>query len=289
MSWPEPIASQMPEVQDSPAPTVPGQAVSGSAAIRSVSAGTRPMAGLWRTGRIAFWEGAAGLAGFIILWQMVVLLQVPLLGALPAPLAVAQSLTQLAGTRSYWASWWISGERVLVGFLVATLLAVPFGLMLGISKVFRNLTFPIFEVLRPVPPLAWVPLSILFWPTREQSIVFIIFIGAFFTIVINVVGGVAAIDPSYIQAARSLGAGQRAVFWRIVLPATLPSAFTGMTVAMGVTWNVLVAAEIIAWEAYVNGALPTIVAGMVSIGIAGMIFSSLIRALGRLAMPWLKH
>ena len=166
--------------------------------------------------------------------------------------------------------------------------------------------FPVFEVLRPIPPLAWVPASILFWPTQEMSIAFVTFLGAFFTIVINVVGGARSIDVRYFQAARSMGSSQSDIFWRIILPGTLPSIMVGSAVGMGITWEVVVAAEMISgggsqiggtsggglgffiWNSYVGGSYEQIVVGMISIGIAGFISSELLRALGRRVTPWLR-
>ncbi|MDP2157637.1 MAG: ABC transporter permease subunit, partial [Nitrospirota bacterium] len=149
--------------------------------------------------------------------------------------------------------------------------------------------------IRPIPPIAWIPLAILFWPTRELSIYFLVFIGAFFIIVINVLQGVSNIPISLRWAASSFGARPKDIFWRIMVPGSLPSIVTGMTVGMGVTWNVLVAAEMIAgqgglgrmtWEAYTNHNIPFIVVGMVSMGVAGYLCSTLIRWLGEKAMPW---
>jgi len=147
-----------------------------------------------------------------------------------------------------------------------------------------------------------VPAAIIFWPTQELSIGFVIFLGAFFTIVINVLGGARTIDVRYLRAVQSMGASQWDLFWRIILPGTLPSIFTGAAVGMGITWEVVVAAEMISgggtqgggglgffiWNSYIGGSLPQIVVGMISIGIAGYLSSTLIRMIGRSAMPWRK-
>ena len=168
---------------------------------------------------------------------------------------------------------------------------------MGINRHFRELSFPIIEILRPIPPLAWVPTAVIFWPTPEMSITFVTFLGAFFTMVLNILGGVKNVDIRYVRAAISLGSSKTDIFWRIILPATLPSLFTGMTVGMGITWEVVVAAEMIAsrsglgfmtWQSYVAGNYPVIVIGMISIGIAGYISSSFIRLLGGRLTPWLK-
>ena len=108
----------------------------------------------------------------------------------------------MLGQPGYWQSWYMSFLRVLGGFVAAMLIGIPFGLMLAVSRVVHGISFPVFEVLRPIPPLAWVPASIIFWPTQELAIIFITFLGAFFTIVINVIGGARSIDVRYFQAAQ---------------------------------------------------------------------------------------
>jgi NitT/TauT family transport system permease protein len=200
----------------------------------------------------------------------------------------------------YWDSWIQSFKRVLTGFGAAMILGIPFGLALAVNKYFRDLFFPPFEILRPIPPLAWVPASLIFWPTNEMSIAFVTFLGAFFTIVINVLGGARTIDVRYLRAAQSMGASQWDLFSKIILPGTLPSIFTGAAVGMGITWEVVLAAEMISgggtqgggglgffiWNSYMGGSLEQVVVGMISIGIAGYLSSSAIRWLGDVLMPW---
>jgi sulfonate transport system permease protein len=224
----------------------------------------------------------------------------PYLGLLPAPSEVALAWSKVLTKVGYWESWYQSFMRVLLGFGAAQVIGIPFGLMLAVNKYFREIFFPPFEVLRPIPPLAWVPASLIFWPTNELSIAFVTFLGAFFTIVINVLGGARTIDIRFLRAAQSMGASQWDLFWRIILPGTLPSIFTGAAVGMGITWEVVVAAEMISgggtqgggglgffiWNSYMGGSLPQIVVGMISIGIAGYLSSSAIRMLGNRAMPW---
>ena len=241
------------------------------------------------------WQGALSVAGFFALWQLAGSLPWTGLHEIPTPRDVAGTLRDAMGSTRYWAAWALSLERVAAGFAIGTLAGVPLGLVLGMSRTFRGITFPVVEILRPVPPLAWVPISILFWPTPELSIVFVIFLGEFFTVVLNVLGGVEGIDPSLRRAALSMGARPWHIFWRIVLPATTPTIFTGMAVGMGLTWEIVVAAEMIAgkpglgyltWEGFVNGSLVAILAAMISIGVAGFLSSAVIWAAGRWATPW---
>jgi NitT/TauT family transport system permease protein len=195
--------------------------------------------------------------------------------------------------------------RVFGGFTAAMIIGIPMGLLMAVNKASYGIIFPSFEVLRPIPPLAWVPASIIFWPTQELSIAFVTFLGAFYTIVINVLGGANSINKQFLQAAQSMGASQWDIFRRIVLPATLPSIVVGSAVGMGITWEVVVAAEMISgggssgggaggglgffiWSSYVGGSYEQIIVGMISIGIAGYISSELLRQLGGFLTPWLK-
>lgn len=262
----------------------------------------RPRPPARRLGRVvrgsALWQGFAGIAAFLLLWQVGSALGIPMLRHVPSPLGVLRELGHAVQTSQYWLSWYVSGRRVFVGYVIGVGLGVPLGLSMGMSRAFHDMSFPVLEVLRPIPPLAWVPLSILFWPTMEQTIVSIIFLGAFFTVVLNVLGGVEAIDVNYRRAAVSMGARPWHLFWKIVLPATAPSIVTGMAVGMGLTWEIVVAAEMIAsiqaglgfmmWQAYVGGNIALIIVSMVSIGLAGLVSSSAIWLIGRRVTPWLR-
>jgi NitT/TauT family transport system permease protein len=230
----------------------------------------------------------------------------PVLGHLPAPSAVLLAWGGLLFDPGYWQSWYLSFLRVLVGFSAAVAVGVPFGLAIAISPAWRGLAFPVFEVLRPIPPLAWVPAAIIFWPTQELSIAFVIFLGAFYTIVLNALGGADSLDRRYLQVARSLGASPWNAFRRLILPGVLPSILVGMEVSLGITWEVVVAAEMISgggaggsaasggglgffiWNSYVGGSYPRIVVGMISIGIAGYLSCAVLRALAHRATPWLR-
>jgi NitT/TauT family transport system permease protein len=232
--------------------------------------------------------------------------RLPIIGAVPPPLSVIAAWAQLVGDPGYWQSWYLSFLRVLLGFSAAMIVGIPFGLFLAINPIFRGIVFPVFELLRPIPPLAWVPASIIFWPTQELSIDFVIFLGAFYTIVLNVLGGASAIDTRLIQAARSMGASRWNIFRRIVLPAVLPSICVGAEVGIGITWEVVVAAEMISgggsggsgaaggglgffiWNSYVGGSYPDIIVGMASIGIAGYLSSAALRLLEVRITPWLR-
>ncbi|HWU85241.1 MAG TPA: ABC transporter permease, partial [Rhodocyclaceae bacterium] len=214
---------------------------------------------------------------------------------IPAPGEVLREFGQLLKDDRFLTNIVISLRRILIGFAIATVFGVALGLMIGRYALLKGLLLPALEVLRPIPAIAWVPMSIMLWPTTETSIVFITFIGAFFPILLNTMHGVGAVDRVLIRAARCLGASEFALMTQTVLPGALPSIFTGLAVGMGVAWVSLIAAEMISgqygigyftWEAYSLIEYPHIVIGMLVIGVLGLACSGAIVLGARLLMPW---
>ena len=255
---------------------------------------------------LTFWRGVVAILIFLVLWEIGSQAKnwfgfmVPFVGKVAPPTDVIARWTEVATWPGYWESWYLSTGRVFLGFAAAQVVGIPFGLAMAVNKYFRGMFFPPFEILRPIPPLAWVPASIIFWPTTELSIMFVTFLGAFYTIVINVLGGARSIDIQYLRAAQSMGASQWDLFYKIILPGTLPSIFIGAAVGMGITWEVVLAGEMISgggqqgggglgffiWSSYMGGVMDQVIVGMISIGLAGYISSSLIRYIGQVCMPW---
>tara|TARA_R110002049_G_scaffold307590_1_gene508520 strand:+ start:15473 stop:16243 length:771 start_codon:yes stop_codon:yes gene_type:complete len=242
------------------------------------------------------WRGGISVLLFFLAWHLSVVLSIPGFKELPTPFTVLQTfIFDHIIDQDYWISWWISFKRVLIGFIIAQIIGIPIGLAFGGNQYFRNLFYPVFELLRPIPPLAWVPVSILFWPTNESSIVFITFIGAFFVIVVNVYDGMKSIRKEHIWLAKSLGATSYQMFAKIILPSVIPSIAVGMTLGIAITWNVVIAAEMIAsdnglgrmtWEGYVSSTPEVVIVGMISIGFAGYISTLLVNYVEKKMMPW---
>jgi len=214
----------------------------------------------------------------------------------PTPYEVYQQLTQVGLSNKYLVNIAISVRRILLGFFIALSIGVPLGLAIGKYQRVRDLFMPVVEIMRPIPAIAWVPMSIMLWPNNEASIVFITFIGAFFPILLNTIHGVHSLDGVLIRAARCLGASEFRLFLNVILPGSLPHIFTGLAVGMGVAWVSLIAAEMISgqfgvgyftWEAYSLVDYPAIVLGMITIGFLGLACSGIIRMVGVLLMPWL--
>jgi len=214
----------------------------------------------------------------------------------PSPAQVLEEAVELFSTAPFYVHILASLERIWLGFAIATVLGVGLGLLIGWFRPAADVLWPLVELLRPIPAVAWVPLSIMLWPTERSSIVFITALGAFFPIVLNTVHGAEGIDRQLVRAATSLGAGQAAIFREVVIPGALPAIVTGLSVGMGVSWLCLVSAEMISgqfgigyftWVAYGIVKYSQIVVGMLVIGVLGMLSSALIRVIGARGMPWL--
>ena len=253
--------------------------------------------------RQSFLLGALGIGGFIFCWYMATeFLKLPRFEKLPNPVQCWSEFispdpiygTSIFTPQYYQHILW-STLRILAGFGIATVLGVSLGLFMGWKKVVRDYAFPIVELLRPIPTMAWVPLAILMFAGREAPIIFLACLASFFATVLNTMLGVDSIDEAYFRAAKCLGASPKHVFMKIVVPGALPFIFTGLQISMGVAWFSLVAAEMLSgeyglgyliWDSYVLSQYPVIVIGMVTLGLIGYICSALIRMVGNQLMRW---
>jgi len=231
---------------------------------------------------------------------------------LPAPSAVAfkwwQSILPAQpfdpATGSY-VTWMFSGEllhdacasmyRVLVGFAIGACLALPFGLLMGANTRIYDLFNPLIQVLRPIPPIAYIPLSILWFGLGNPPAFFLISLGAFFPILMNTIAGVRHVDGIYIRAARNLGVRPITLFARVILPAATPYILTGMRIGIGTAFIVVIVSEMIA----VNDGLgfrilearefmwsDKIIAGMITIGLLGLALDIAMDKLNNHLLRW---
>jgi len=185
--------------------------------------------------------------------------------------------------------------RVAQAFTLATVFGVPLGLFLGWSRRFRDHVFPVFELLRPIPVLAWVPLAIVMFVASESAVIYLAFLASFFATALNAMLGVKSIDESYLRAAECLGASRSQVFRHVILPGALPFIFTGLQISVGVAWFSLVAAEMVSGQyglgyvintSYSMVRYPTIIIGMITLGVVGYLTSAMVRVVGDLLMQW---
>ncbi|MET0265907.1 MAG: ABC transporter permease [Duganella sp.] len=215
---------------------------------------------------------------------------------LPSPLAVVEKwiayllpLQPYDATTSSWLAWAVSGElitdsigslyRVVVGFVIGAGLALPLGLAMGANSRVYDWLNPLVQLLRPIPPIAYIPLSILWFGLGNPPAIFLIALGAFFPVLMNTIAGVRQVDGIYLRAARNLGASGSTLFVRVILPAAVPYILSGVRIGIGTAFIVVIVSEMIA----VNNGLgfrileareyfwsDKIIAGMISIGLLGL-------------------
>jgi NitT/TauT family transport system permease protein len=239
------------------------------------------------------------IACCLLLWQLASSLRLNLgivtFRNVPGPAEVTQSLLQLLQSPKLLSHLGTSLWRVFSGYGAAAVSGIVLGFAIGRSRLASDVLLPPLEILRPIPAVAWIPLSILMFPSSELSMIFITFIGALFPIVLNTVHGVANVDRRLVASARSLGGTGAAILWEIVLPGAAPSIVTGLAIGMGTSWFCLVTAEMISgqfgigyytWESYTLQNYANIVVGMLVIGLLGMGSSWLLTTLGEKLMPW---
>ncbi len=187
--------------------------------------------------------------------------------------------------------------RVFLGFLGAAVLGIPLGLLMGWSARFRRIVNPLLELVRPIPPLAWIPIAILWFGIGMKSAAFIIFLGVFFPIVLNTVSGVLAINPVYFEAAKTLNAKKKDIFFKVLIPGSIPSIFVGMRIGVGIGWMTLVAAEFTGVKSgYGLGYMimtardiqrpDEIMAGMLVIGLIGFLINGALKRSERRFVKW---
>ncbi len=234
----------------------------------------------------------ASITGLIVVWFALV--EAGMVGDLPGPVPVALAATELVPNPEVHKSIVASFGHIYIPYLLAAALGVPLGIAIGWNQLFDDLVFPSLEVLRPVPPIAWLPIVILVFPTTVQGIMFITFLGAFFPIILNTIAGVRSIEQDYVKAVQCLGGSRSQVLREVVVPAALPSIHTGLIVGMGLAWINLVAAEMIAseglgrfvWVSYTSNSYPNILFSVLLIGAAGYGSSEVVRWLGNRKLQW---
>jgi len=188
-----------------------------------------------------------------------------------------------------------SMERVYGGFALAIVLGVPLGLVIGKVKVVRQLVDPTLSLLRPIPVTAWLPLSMIFFGLGPRSAVFLVFLGAFYPIVLNTIFGVRSVDPKLFEAAAMLGCDGSRMFRQVVLPAATPSIFNGLRLAHGFAWILIVVGEMtgvptglgsVIMDGRTLSRTDLVVTGMIVIGVAGFATDRIIVALNNRMLRW---
>lgn len=226
-------------------------------------------------------------------------------GVLPTPDRVWRAWTIWAfgpvglGLNPYSGTWLanlvFSAERVAKGFAGAIIIGVPVGIAIGWSRLASGALDPTVQLLRPIPITAWLPFSIAVFGIRDIGAIFLISLGAFYPIVVNTAQGARDVERNLIRAALMMGAGRWTILRRVVLPASLPSIFTGMRIGLGIAWTAVIVAEMIAvksglgyvlWDAYYVGRMDVVIADMASIGLLELISDRVIVLIEHSVLTW---
>lgn len=241
----------------------------------------------------------AVLLATLALWELCSIFQLFPPIALPPPGAVWQAFVTLFtvgyGGHVIWVDIGMSSLRVAIGFLGALAIGVPLGLMMARVRVIFRIIDPFLQFIRPVPPLAYIPLLVVWFGIGELPKILLILVGTIPVIIIGTISGVRATSPLRLSVARTLGATEGQIFRHVILPSALPEIFTAARVGIGVAWSCLVAAELIAADQglgwlvqYAGQALQVavVIAGIIVIGILGYVMELLIRLAENRTVPW---
>ena len=214
---------------------------------------------------------------------------------LPTPSAIFQEGMALLRSGILQADILASTRRVLVGFLISAAVAVPLGLILGTSEVLKAVFDPIISIIRPLPALSWIPLSMLWLGIGESQKYAIVFMGAFAPTLVYIIDATKRVDPLLIKAAQNLGASRWAVLREVVLPGALPNILSGLKVVLAVAWTCIISAEMVGasnglgfriWNAKDWGNTPQVLLGMVSISLTVLVMDQIFKQLERKLVPW---
>ena len=244
---------------------------------------------------LALLSGVASFALIILAWAAVWWSGVVDKGLLPSPLEVFKHFLGLMGDKQLWLDILLSSRRVLVGVVCGLAIAIPVAFLLGWYRGVRSFVDPVINFFRALPPIALIPLVIVYFGIGEPARVSVLIYAAFFSGVIVIYEGIKLIPPIYVRVSKALGATDFEIFRRIVVPAALPHVLTAFRVAVGVCWTTLVAAELVAAERGLGAVIvsgqnyfqvPTIFVGIIMIGTVALVMDKVLRVLTARLLTW---
>src|SRR5262245_39009949 len=277
-----------------------GRAETARASRAQTGEGARPARRPWRVGATSRSVGLGAPAVVVLLavWYLV-----PAAGYispifLPSPWQVYRQASRYLMDGSLFWHVVTSGRRVLGGFVLAAIVAIPLGIALGTSRTAKALFDPILSIIRPLPSLSWIPLTILWFGIDEGQKYAIVFMGTFASALLYVMESTRRVDPLLIKAAQNLGASRLDVLREVILPGSLPGLISGLKVCLALAWTCVLSAEMVAathglgaliWFAKDWNNMALVMVGMVSISITVLVIDSLFRAIEDRILPWERH
>jgi taurine transport system permease protein len=240
----------------------------------------------------------ASVCCFVLAWQLATTTGVISPLFLPSPGQIVAQAQELIASGDLWSSVLISSERVFAGFALAALVAVPLGVVMAVWWPAKAIVDPFVSLLRPLPSITWIPLTILWLGIGEEQKVAIVFLGSWIYMLFYTLASVQRVDPLLIRAARNLGARDFVVMWQVILPAALPGIISGLKVTLAIAWSCVLSAELVAaqsglgaliWQGKDWGNLPLVLVGMVAISITVLIADAIAERIERVLVPWERH
>jgi taurine transport system permease protein len=240
----------------------------------------------------------ASVGTFLLAWHLATTRGVISPLFLPTPGQVLAQANELIASGELWGSVLVSSERVFAGFVLAGVVAVPLGVVMAVWWPAKAIMDPFVSLLRPLPSITWIPLTILWLGIGEQQKVAIVFMGSWIYVLYYTLAAVQRVDPLLIRAARNLGARDIDVMWRVILPAALPGIIAGLKITLAISWSCVLSAELVAaqtglgaliWQGKDWGNLPLVLVGMVAISITVLIADAIAERIERLLLPWERH
>lgn len=244
-----------------------------------------------------FLYGVSILA-FFLAWDFAATTEV-LKGGLARPHQVLLQATSMISDRlaglSLWGHIWASTQRILIGFAVAAVVAVPLGLLMALNPYINAVVKPVFDLFKPMPPIAWISISILWFGIGETSKVFIIVIGTFVPCLLNAYNGVRLIEPQLYDVVRVLGGNRRDEILQVCFPASFPAIFAGLQISLSIAWTCVLAAELVSsrsglgfiiFQGMTLSKPAMVLAGMILIALVAWLTTLLVTGLERVLCPW---
>lgn len=262
------------------------------------SKGAKQLSGSISGALQVLWRFLLGASGFLILiavWYLVYALGIFRPGLLPTPLEVLTVMAERFASGEIVVDIYASVRRIAIGVAVGLLLAIPVGFVLGWYRTPRAMFDPLVNFLRALPPIALIPLVIVYFGIGELARESVLVYASFFAAVVVIYEGIVAIEEKYVRAAKTLGASEWEIFSRVALPLSVPTILVALRVALGVSWATLVAAELIAAQqglgSFINDAgnffqIPAVYGGIILIGIAALVMDRLVRLAAERLVRW---
>lgn len=231
----------------------------------------------------------------LLFWKFLLDMHVIETVALPSPEKVAASFYKLISNGQIFKHISISILCVMEGYLLAALLGIILGIMIGLSQMLNRVTEFIIQLLKPIPPIAWIPLAIIWFGIGETSKIFLIFLGGFFPTFLNVIDGIRQTEHKLVEVSNVLEASRYRFIFKLVIPGALPSIMTGLRIGIGSAWVCVVAAELIAAESGIGYLImdarqlsqpEIVIVGMITIGLVGKMMDTLLKKIELLLIKW---